>query len=84
MDHLGLNKYHNSNDQNFLLVKAEICRMAQGATHTIKERYCCMTPNFHTQDFFSCYSNNSQANEMAKKQDFISHSFQSQGDTSDG
>ena len=45
-DHSGLNKYHGSNDEKFLLVQPEIYRMVQGAPKPVEGRCHCMSPLF--------------------------------------
>ena len=59
-DHSGLNKYSGSNDENFVLVQAEICRIFQAAPQTIEARYRSMAPHLPTQEPFPSYSGNSQ------------------------
>ncbi len=47
-DHSGLNKYLSPSDENFLLVQAEISRMAQAAPQVLEERYRCMTSTLYS------------------------------------
>ena len=53
--------------------------MVQAAPQTIKERYCCMTPNFHASEFFSWYTNNSQANKIVAEEDSFHVAFSLKG-----
>ena len=68
-DHSGLNKYFGSNDENFILVQAEICRMFQAAPQTIEARYRSMALYFPAQEIFPRYSANSQVRGIAKGED---------------
>ena len=68
-DHSGLNKYSGSNDENFVLVQAEICRMFQEAPQTIEARYRSMAPYLPAQDLISRHSGNSQLSGIAKGED---------------
>lgn len=77
-DHSGLNKFLSLNDENFLLVQAEVCRIAQAAPHTIKERHSCMTHDFHAQERF-WYSDNSQASKITEVDDSFRIAFSLKG-----
>lgn len=45
-DHSGINKFFGSNDENSVLVEAEIRRISQLASPTIESRYRSRTPQF--------------------------------------
>ena len=60
-------------------MREEICRMAQAAPQTIKERDCSMTPHFYAQETFPWYSNNSQANKTVKVEESFQVAFNLKG-----
>ncbi len=78
-DHSGLNKYFDSNDENFVLVQAEICRMYHAALQTIEARYRSLTPQFPAQEFFPRYSGSLQVCGVAKGEDSFHVPFSLRG-----
>ena len=78
-DHSGLNKYSGFNDENFVLVQAEIRRMFQAAPQTIEARYRSVAPYFPTQELFPRYSGNSQVSGIAQGEDSFHVPFSLRG-----
>ncbi len=78
-DHSGLNKFFGSNDENFILVQAEIRRISQAAPQTIEARYRSMTPYFPAQELFQSYSGNLQVSGIAKGKDSFHVPFSLRG-----
>ena len=78
-DHSGLNKFFGSDDENFVLVQAEIRRMFQAAPQTIEARYRSMTAHFPAQELFPSYSGNLQVSTTAKENNLFQVPFSLRG-----
>ncbi len=78
-DHSGLNKYFDSNDENFVLVQAEICRMFQAALQNIEARSSSMTPHLPSQEHFPSYAGNLQVGGIAIGKDSFDVPFSLRG-----
>ncbi len=78
-DHSGLNKFFGSNDENFILVQAEIRRIFQEAPQTIEALYRSMTSHFPAHELSPSYSGNLQLSGTAKGKDSFHVPFSLRG-----
>ena len=78
-DHSGLNKYFGLDDENFVLVQAEIYRMFQMAPQAIEARYRSLAPHFPAQEYSPGYSGSSQVCGVAKGEDSFQVPFSLRG-----